>query len=222
MLEGIQQSYPGVTGYTPQINPSQFNPTQFNPAQFNPAQINPAQINPTTSFGGPLGGVMASGVPGIFGNAGIPGNLLGRQFDPVTQAYLQQAQLAQQLVPQQLFGHQGMSPYGVPQWGSPIGGIGQFGRPMLDPITAAYIQQVQLAQQLHHSGQPGLLGNVFQGGIGQIGRPAVGLDPLTVACLQQAQLAQQNQLLQQAIFGRQPFHTQPFGVPQYGGLTPWY
>jgi hypothetical protein len=201
MLEGLQhgtqQMYPGVTaGYPPQVGPQ-------------------------TGIGGPFAGVLSSGVQGLLGN------IVGRQIDPVTQAYLQQAQLQQlqqaQLGPQ--VGIPGLlgnplatlgTPFGVQQpWGSPMG-IGQIGGlARLDPITAAYIQQAQIAQQLVPQslfGNPlaALIGNPLQniGPFGgQIGRPLpIGLDPVTAACLQQAQFAH---ALNQS-------YGSPFGVPQFG------
>jgi len=201
MLEGLQhgtqQMYPGVTaGYPPQVGPQ-------------------------TGIGGPFGGVLGSGVQGLLGN------IVGRQIDPVTQAYLQQAQLQQlqqaQLGPQVgIPGLQGNplatlgTPFGPQQpWGSPMG-IGQIGGlARLDPITAAYIQQAQIAQQLVPQsllGNPltALMGNPQQNiGFGQqlggqIGRPQpIGLDPITVACLQLAHALNQS-------------YGSPFGVPQFG------
>src|SRR5260370_1201323 len=121
--------------------------------------------------GQPLGGALG----GMFGNAqwgaqigggiGQLGRLLPFTADPVTNAYVQQAQLAQQqaqLVPQGLFGNllgsigQPLGGaiggiFGNPQLGGQIGGgIGQLGRLLpftADPVTNAYVQQAQLAQQ---------------------------------------------------------------------------
>jgi len=186
MLEGIQQSYPGV-GYAPQIGQQSGYPV-------------------------PFGGAIGSGVAGLFGNP----------LNPLTQAHLQQqVPFAQQQLP---FGQQQV-PFAPPgfltnplaQWGNQIGGIGQPGRVPYDPVTAAYLQQIQqqILQQLLASSSL----------LGQVGRPmGFGLDPITVAYLQQAQLANlysQPWGMQHAggQYGRPPFQSQ-IGVGAYGPLSP--
>src|SRR5215469_7157647 len=242
MLEGMQQTYPGVTGAYP-----------------------PSMI-PQSGFNSPLAGVMSSGIPGLFANAA-----LGRPVDPVTQAYLQQAQIAQHLAQQGIplagagvFGSQPFQnqffqsqpfqsqpfqsqpfqsqPFQSQQWG----GIGQ-GYMQYDPMTALQLQHIIHQQQLAQlSGRQGIYGNPLvgqtpfanpllgaQGGvfgnplqhllqnplqqIGQFGRP-YGLDPMTVALLQQ-QLQQQSQPWQQP-FARPPLQN-PIGAGAYGPLGAW-
>ena len=141
---GIQQGYPGVTGAFA--------------GQFSPA------VNLT---GVPLAGVVGSGISGLFGPQAI-GRHLGEAVsgigvplvpfiaDPTTTALLQQAQLAQQAqyIPQGLFGNLLASvgqPFGSVV-GSPIGGVAaplaRLSPLSVDPLTAAYVQQAQLAQYL--------------------------------------------------------------------------
>src|SRR5260370_36247910 len=61
--------------------------------------------------------------------------------------------------------------FGNPQWGGQIGGgIGQLGRLLpftADPVTNAYVQQAQLAQQQAQLMPQGLFGNL----LGSIGQP---------------------------------------------------
>jgi len=161
----------------------------------------------------------------------------------VTAAYAQQAQMAQQqqqLSPQGWFGNV-LGQIGQPLGGA-IGGLfgnqglgqsiggaaGQLGRMLpfnVDPVTAAYAQQAQMAQQqqqlspqgwfgnaLSQIGQPlgGAIGGLFGnqglgqsigGAAGQLGRMLpFNADPLTVAYAQQALQAQQ---AQQAMQGQQ-------------------
>jgi hypothetical protein len=176
MLEGMQQTYPGATSAYP-------------PSIFAQGGLN-----------NPFGGLIGSGVHGLFGNGGI-----GRTLDPVTQAYLQQAQIAQQLTQQG-------NVFGTPQWGGPMG---------LDPFTAAYVQHIVHQHQLAHLlGQQGYgsgfpLQNIGQN-MGPIGRP-FGVDPIIIALMQQ-QLHHQQQLQQpygQSGFGGQQFGQNPF--QNFGG-----
>jgi hypothetical protein len=174
MLEGMQQTYPGAAG------------------PFPTASI------PQTGFHTPYGGVMGSGVQGLF----------GRSLDPLTQAYLQQAQLAQQ-----------QSQPGPQQFG-------------LDPFTAAYLHHAvrhhvaQLLAQQYSQGIPGgIFGNPYQNpaqNFGQIGRP-FGLDPLTIALLQQQ--SPWAQPFGQPGFGGQQFGRNPLqgqvGAGTYGPLGAW-
>ena len=131
--------------------------------------------------GAPLGGAIGS----IFGNqqlgsqlggaAGQLGRYLPFSVDPLTAAYAQQQQ---QLAPQGFFGNllgQLGAPlggalgsiFGQQQLGSQIGSAaGQLGRYLpfsVDPLTAAYAQQQQLAPQ-------GFFGNL----LGQVGAPLGG------------------------------------------------
>ena len=172
MLEGIQQTYPGVGAYPP--------PTI-----------------PQGGFNNPLGGAIGAGVPGLFGNGG-----LGRQLDPLTQAYLQQAQLTQQLGPQGIFGGNGV---GSQQWSVP--------RVPIDSILVAYIQQIvqhQIAQLLGPQVPFG------QQNTGQIGRQPFGVDPMTLALLQQTQQQQFQQQQPPMGYGGQQFGGSPFGGSPFG------
>ena len=140
MLEGLQQSYPGVATY-PQVTPQ----TGFNP------------------IGSGIQGLFGQGGQAPFGGQGM-----GRQLDPVTIAYLQQQQMQQMQQHQQPygspFGRLPLDPITAAyiqqaqlaqltqqQNVSPFGGGGQFGRPMtngLDLATLIHLQQhAQLAQQ---------------------------------------------------------------------------
>lgn len=109
--------------------------------------------NPQTQFGvpqtAPFGGMLTSGIGGLFGSQTIPRQINGvggvfAGLDPLTAAYAQQAQLGQ-LLPQTLLGQIqfGQNPYGQTQ--------GIFGNPLLqrqlDPLTLACVQQAQIVQQ---------------------------------------------------------------------------
>jgi hypothetical protein len=102
---------------------------------------------------------------------------------------LQQAQLAQQLAQQQQFGR--VSPYGIDpisaaiaqqrtQFGQPLGltplGLNPLNR--IDPITAAYVQQAQVAQLCQQLSQQNQFGNPLghsHFGQGQLGQPQAWL-----------------------------------------------
>jgi hypothetical protein len=146
--------------------------------------------------GRPLGGAIG----GLFGNAGLGstiggvagqlGSMLPFGADPVSLAYaqqMQQAQLAQQgqLAPQGWFGNligQVGRPlggaigglFGNAGLGSTIGGVaGQLGSMLpfgADPVSLAYAQQIQQAQQGQLAPQGGWFGNL----ISQVGRPLGG------------------------------------------------
>ncbi|RJG15023.1 hypothetical protein D3872_14985 [Massilia cavernae] len=206
------------------------------------------------AIGRGIGGLFgSSGLGNQIGQfaGGIGGSLLPFGVDPVTAAYAQQAQQQQlmqqlqqqqsgQLAPQGWFGNLigqvgqplggaigGM--FGNPQAGSTIGNVaGQLGRLLpfgADPISAAYAQQMQQAQQqqlapqgwfgnlLGQVGQPlggaigGLFGNqgvgsTIGGAAGQLGRLLpFGADPVAAAYAQQIQQAQQQQLAPQGWLG---------------------
>jgi hypothetical protein len=169
--QGIQQGYPGVAQFAPQ-------------GLFG------------NLAGGPLGGMIGSGLPGLFGqqNVGRPmghvTNGMGGVFspynavDPVTAAYLQQVQLAQQ-------GQ--LAPFGNPLVNGQIGGLSNpFNRFGVDPITqlvqqlaqlaqlvqllAQQVQITQLAQQAQQAqlAQHGLLGHAGGQFGGQLGRGGFG------------------------------------------------
>jgi hypothetical protein len=171
-------------------------------------------------FGRPLGGAIGTlvGNPVFGGQLGGVVGQLGQRFlpfsiDPVTAAYAQQAQLA----PQGFWPLGGAigTIFGNPVLGGQLGGVvGQLGQRFLpfsvDPITAAYAQQAQLAPQgffgdiLGQVGRPlgGAIGTIFGnpvfggqlgGVVGQLGQRFLpfGVDPMTAAYAQQAQLTPQ-------------------------------
>jgi hypothetical protein len=188
---------------------------------------------PQSGQASPFGGVIGSGIGGLFGGQNIgrqPGqgiDGIGGMFqnygnlDPMTAAHIQQAQLAQQMqlaqqqqqlaqlvqqaqVAQQLAQQQQvgrLSPFGVDPISVAIaqqraqaglaGGIGvnPFTNPLnvnpfnfnplnrIDPITAAYIQQAQVAQLCQQLGQQGQFGQQLgygHHGQGQFGQAWLG------------------------------------------------
>src|SRR6266404_6128471 len=177
MMEGIQQGYPGVTGaYAPQIPPQGLFGNLFSgplggvigggaQGLFGNANIGrqypPVGMDPVTNayqqqaqFGQqtPFAQQIPFGQQGIFGSPqGVFGHPLAGAIGG-------------------LFGNQqwGNQPWGNPQWEGQMGGIGQIARSPfgLDPITAAYVRQVQLAQQSQLVPQ-GLFGSP----VGLIGHP---------------------------------------------------
>ena len=195
-------------------------------------------------------GQLTDGIGGMFQSYGNPyGNIdptiathiqqsqLGQQAQLAQ--LIQQAQVAQQLAQQQL----GRSPFGqdpisaaIAQQRAQFGQQAQFApwqgvNPLnrIDPITAAYIQQAQIAQQLALQGQLGQqnqFGHQFgqgqfgqshfgqgqfdfgQQGQGQLGFVGGGLNPW--ASLQLA-----------AQYGRTlPWQYGPIGIGGYGGQLP--
>lgn len=134
------------------------------------------------------------------------------------------------------------TPQFVPQatlGGSPLSGIlnagigGLFGnqiprQPMLpfntDPVTAAYLQQAQLAQQAQlvspYATNP-LVTNQIGGAGGRM--LPLGVDPITAAYIQQAQIAQLIQLIQQvqAQQAQQQLWHSPFAQTVPFGQTSW-
>ncbi len=148
----------------------------------------------------PFGGLMSSGIGGLFGAANLPrqfgagGIFPNAGLDPMAALYAQQAQLAPGL---------------VPAWGG-LGPQATFGNLVqnLDPVTGAYLQQNPLLRQ---GASP----------FGRMGYPA--MDPYTILLLQQAQIAQQLQQMQQLPYLAQlAQHVQmvqrgPFGQPGWVG-----
>ena len=226
---GIQQGYnPMIAAYASQPYANQFG--------------QPREYGQQGLFAGnPLSGLMGSGIPGLFGGQNLgrqPGQIIdgvGGMFqtfgnpsiDPVIAAQLQQSQLG----PQALFGPQAqLAQLAQQQLGRTFALPPQFGpwhgqqaqlAPWLgatpvnriDPVTAAYIQQAQiaqLAQQLalqNQLGQQVGQGHFGQGQFGQGWLGGGGLNPW--ASLQLA-----------AQYGRtQPWQYGPIG---YGGQLPIY
>src|SRR5471030_1838657 len=134
-------------------------------------QLQQGQLAPQGWFGNLIGSVaqpLGGAIGGLFGNSGIGnaiggvagqlGRMLPFSVDPVTAAYAQQAQLAPQgwfgnligSVAQPLGGAIG-GLFGNSGIGSTIGGVaGQLGRMLpfsVDPVTAAYAQQLAQQQQ---------------------------------------------------------------------------
>lgn len=190
---GIQQGYNPITGAA---YPTQQYAGQQGLFGVNP-QINP-QVNPQFN---PLTGLMGSGIPGLFSSnidpmnaALMPQTQWGQPFGqqphlPQLAQLAQHVQLAQQLAQQQL----GRLPFAldpisaaIVQQRAQVGPQAQFApwlgvSPLnrIDPVTAAYIQQAQIAQlyqqlalqsqlgqqsQFGHAFGPGYLGQ------GQFGR----------------------------------------------------
>ena len=170
MLEGIQQTYPGVGAFAP--------PTV-----------------PQPGLNSPLGGMMGSGLPGLFGNAG-----LGRPVDPFTQAYLQQTQ-----IPQGIFGN-------PQQWNGPIG------RPPIDPFTLAYLQQIVQTQIAQILGPQALFGSPRHSFIDPMTLALLQQTQMTHPFPPQTGYG--SQPFGGSPFGRVPYQN-PVGAGAYGPLTGW-
>jgi len=174
---GMQQGYNPMTtaGYPPQS--SLFG--QQNPFGQQPQFGQAGQFGQQGLFGSPvnpLSGVIGSGIGGLQGGQYFgrqPGQLIdgfGGMFhsygglDPVTASQIQQAQLQQalqaQLAQQQIAQRLHLA-HLMQQNLGPWAAANPFSR--LDPLTAAYVQQAQIAQLCQQSG--------LQGPIGQFGHP---------------------------------------------------
>ena len=225
---GMQQGYNPMTtaGYPTQPYGSVFG--QQNPfAQQNPlgqqSQFGqPGQFGQQGLFGSqinPLSGVIGSGIAGLqagqyFGRQ--PGQLIdgfGGMFhaygamDPVTASQVQQAQqqqalqaqLAQQQIAQRLQFAQ-LAQSNLTPW---LAANPQIANPFtrLDPVTAAYVQQAQIAQLCQQLGLQGPIGQFGHPiGFGQQTPPWLGagqqgwLNPLLAAVLSRGMPYQQGQL----------------------------
>lgn len=246
-MEGLQ--YGLQQGYNPLLGVGFANPGYGSPLGQFTQQPQLGIQNPVGfQSQSPFGGLMGSGITGLLGAQTRQGgqvidgitNLMSpyQSLDPVLQ--IQQAQLAQlaqqaqlaqmaqqaqlaQLIQQPqlaqaLAQRTQFAPFGL---SNPWLALQAMNR--IDPVTAAYVQQAQIAQlcqQLAMQGQLGQPGFGQQIGLGQFG-PAVGQSPWTSPHLGRG-LGWQASPFQGAGFQNPSWQNLPIGAFGHGGQLPLY